>query len=389
MLLNSPLQESKKREAALNVINSKIKNNRSDLYDLTGLSGGFPIKQEDINLLETYAGPAIFEVQLQPLGIKHLGGEKVLALNRTSSGLLAAILALVKPDHEVLHFLPQLPSHPSIPRSVKLVKGNYREFTDADKMQIDEKTDLVIITGSTMDHQIITEEDFLKVIELSQIENVPVLVDDASGARLRTIIYKQPRALDMGADLVITSTDKLMEGPRGGLMSGKTELIDLIKTKANQFGLEAQPPLIAGMVRALEKFTPEMILKSQEKKKDLYMVLKEDLTVEETPTGIMLLPEDVVKKVESMDVETSEDETPLNPEEVATILAMILLRDHNIITIPAVGMPGASPTIRIDMASKDVERIDVEYISQAFRESFSKLKKIIVDMQACESILFD
>lgn len=389
MLLNSPLQESKKREAALNVINSKIKNNRSDLYDLTGLSGGFPIKQEDINLLETYAGPAIFEVQLQPLGIKHLGGEKVLALNRTSSGLLAAILALVKPDHEVVHFLPQLPSHPSIPRGVKLVKGNYREFTDAGEMQIDEKTDLVIITGSTMDHQIITEEDFLKVIKLSQRKNVPVLVDDASGARLRTIIFKQPRALDMGADLVITSTDKLMEGPRGGLMSGKTELIDLIKTKANQFGLEAQPPLIAGMVRALEKFTPEMILKSQQKKKELYMVLKEDLTVEETPTGIMLLPEDVVKKLESVDVETSEDETPLNPEEVATILAMILLRDHNIITIPAVGMPGASPTIRMDMASKDAERIDVEYISQAFRESFYKLKKIIVDRQACESILFD
>ena len=65
MLLNSPLQESKKREAALNVINSKIKNNRSDLYDLTGLSGGFPIKQEDINLLETYAGPAIVVVVLQ------------------------------------------------------------------------------------------------------------------------------------------------------------------------------------------------------------------------------------------------------------------------------------------------------------------------------------
>lgn len=389
MLLNSPLQESKKREAALNVINSKIKNNRSDLYDLTGLSGGFPIKQEDINLLETYAGPAIFEVQLQPLGIKHLGGEKVLALNRTSSGLLATILALVKPDHEVVHFLPQLPSHPSIPRSVKLVKGNYREFTDAGEMQIDENTDLVIITGSTMDHQIITEEDFLKVIKLSQRKNVPVLVDDASGARLRTIIYKQPRALDMGADLVITSTDKLMEGPRGGLMSGKTELIDLIKTKANQFGLEAQPPLIAGMVRSLEKFTPEMILKSQQKKKELYMVLKEYLTVEETPTGIMLLPEDVVKKLESMDVGTSEDETPLNPEEVATILVMILLRDHNIITIPAVGMPGASPTIRMDMASKDAERIDVEYISQAFTESFSKLKKIIVDRQACESILFD
>ena len=56
MLLNSPLDESKRREAALKIIESKIKNkDRKHLYDLTGLSGGFPLKKEDIDLLETYA----------------------------------------------------------------------------------------------------------------------------------------------------------------------------------------------------------------------------------------------------------------------------------------------------------------------------------------------
>jgi len=95
MLLDSPLQELKRREAALKIIKLKVKEDRSKLYDLTGLSGGFPVKEEDISLLETYAGPAIFEEKLQPLGIEHLGGEKVLALNRTSSGILATILALV------------------------------------------------------------------------------------------------------------------------------------------------------------------------------------------------------------------------------------------------------------------------------------------------------
>lgn len=383
MLENSPLQELERREAALKIINSKVKEDRLNLYDLTGLSGGFPVKEEDISLLETYAGPAIFEEKLQPLGLKHLGGEKVLALNRTSSGILAAILALVKPGSQVVHFLPHLPTHPSIPRSVELVNGDYVEFTDTDKFQVGEKTDLVIITGCTMDHQVIGEEDFLRVIEASKSRNVPVLVDDASGARLRTIIYKQPRATDMGADLVITSTDKLMDGPRGGLMSGKVELIDLIKSKAHQFGLEAQPPLIAGMVGALEKFKPDRILESRSQKQEVYQALLKDFSVEETPTGVMLLPENVMKELESRCVETS-----LDQDVLAGLLAMILLREYSIITIPAVGMPGASPTIRIDMASKDAERLDVEYIVQAFKGSFSRLEEVVDDEEGCKTILF-
>jgi Selenocysteine synthase [seryl-tRNASer selenium transferase] len=342
MLENSPLQELKRREAALKIINSKVKEGRLNLYDLTGLSGGFPVKLEDISLLETYAGPAIFEEKLQPLGLEHLGGEKVLALNRTSSGILATILALVKPGGQVVHFLPQLPTHPSIPRSVELVRGEYVEFTSAEEFQVTEKTDLVIITGSTMDHQVISEEHFLKIIEASG--NVPVMVDDASGARLRTIVYKQPRAMDMGADLVVTSTDKLMDGPRGGLMSGKAELIDLIKSKAHQFGLEAQPPLIAGMVGALENFKPDRILESGTKKQEVYQALLKDFSVEETPTGVMLLPENLMKELSGRGVATS-----LGQDVLAGLFAMILLRDYSIITIPAVGMPGASATIRIDM----------------------------------------
>lgn len=384
MLTNSPLQELKRREAALNIINIQVKKDRSKLYDLTGLSGGFPVKKEDICLLETYAGPAIFEEKLQPLAIEHLGGEKALALNRTSSGLLAAILALVKRGGQVVHFLPKLPTHPSIPRSVELLGGSYVEFTDPDGFCVGEGVDLVIITGSTMDHQVISEEDFRKIIETSKKSGVPVLVDDASGARLRTIIFKQPRAMDMGADLVITSTDKLMEGPRGGLISGKAELVDQVKSKAHQFGLEAQPPIIAGIVGALEKFKPDTILQSLEKKRELYQALRKDFPVKETPTGVMLLPESIKKKL----VDTSVT-TPLSPDVIAGVLAMILLRDYNIVTIPAVGMPGASPTIRVDMAAKDAERLNVEYIKEAFNGSFMKLKQVAADEDMCKAIILN
>ncbi len=384
MLLDSPLQELKRRETALNIINIKVKEkDRLHLYDLTGLSGGFPIQKEDIQLLETYAGPAIFEEKLQSLGVKHLGGEKILAVNRTSSGILASILALVKSNHEVVHFLPQFPSHPSIPRSVKLVNGTYKEFDDITDFKVGKRTDLVIITGSTMDHQIICEEDFLRVIKISKSENIPVLVDDASGARLRTVLFEQPRAIDMGADLVITSTDKLMDGPRGGLMSGKEDLIDLVKSKSNQFGLEAQPPLIAGMVRALEIFNPDRIIKSQIRRQEIFNKLKNHFKVKKTPTGIMLLPEDIISELEDMGVDIS-----LSQMEVANIMAMILLRKYDIITIPAVGMPGASPTIRIDMASQDALRLDEEFIIQAIDGAFSTLANVVNNEDACRDILF-
>ena len=64
-----------------------------------------------------------------------LGGEKVLALNRTSSGILAAVLALVNEGDEIVHYLPKSPAHPSIPRSAELVGATYREFDDVDEFE--------------------------------------------------------------------------------------------------------------------------------------------------------------------------------------------------------------------------------------------------------------
>ena len=216
----------KRREAALRFIAALLnQEGRSSLYDLSGLAGGFPVKKSDLNLLETYSGPAIFSSNLQKEGTQHLGGEKVAAFNRTSAAILATMLALVKPGEEVIHYLPELPSHPSIPRSVKLQGASYREFDNLQDFQLTDETSLVIITGSTMDHKVLPLTDFNRIIQISHAKQIPVMVDDASGARIRTVIYDQPRALDMGADLVVTSTDKLMDGPRAGLMAGNSSLI--------------------------------------------------------------------------------------------------------------------------------------------------------------------
>ena len=98
----------------------------------------------------------------------------------------------------------------------------------------------------------------------------------------------------------------------------------------------------------------------------------------------MLSAEGLMKELKYLNVTHS-----LSPKEAANILAMILLREYNIITIPAVGMPGASPTIRIDLASKDAECLNQNYIIDAFKESLLRLKEIIDDKKICRKVLYD
>jgi len=386
MLICSSLDEVKRREAAFRFIAALInQEGRSSLYDLSGLAGGFPVKKSDLPLLETYSGPAIFELNLQREGKKHLGGEKVAAFNRTSAALLATILALVKPGEEVLHYLPELPSHPSIPRSVKLQGALYTEFDNINDFQLSKDTSLVVITGSTMDHKVLPLTDFEKIIQISHQKHIPVLVDDASGARIRTVIYNQPRALDMGADLVVTSTDKLMNGPRAGLMAGKAALIDQITEKAHKFGLEAQPPVVAGIVRALEKFNPQKLLDSIDRRNELSLMAGNVLNrVEKTPTGFMISASNLQKEI----LLEEEDQT-FSKRELATLMAMVLLKEHHIVTIPAVGMPGVSATIRLDLSAVDAERIDDAQIIQAMKDSLKRVREILVDEEACLSILYE
>lgn len=385
MIVNNSLDEVKKRESALKIIKEIINDKgRDSLYDVTGLSGGFIASDEELNLLETYVGPAIFEDELQIVGRKHLGGEKVLAVNRTSSGILASILALVNEGDHVSHFLAEFPAHPSIPRSCAIVGASYDEFIDIDKFTIPDNTSLVVVTGSTMDHKVIDEELFKKVIDMAHEKDIPVLVDDASGARLRTAVFNQAKATELGADLVVTSTDKLMPGPRGGLMAGRKDLIDEIKVKANQFGLEAQPPLILAMVNGIKNYTEENLVKAISRKEEFYKLLSEKYEMfEKTPTGVMVSEDSLKNQIEKLNVETE-----LSKKDCCFLWAMVLLKDFGIITIPAVGMPGASATIRIDLSTQDVIDMDLNSLYEKIDDSFEEFLELSQDVEKSKELIF-
>lgn len=382
MIVNDSLDEVKKRENALSIIKDIVENSgREFLFDLTGLSGGFIASPSELSLLETYVGPAIFEDALQEVGIEHMGGEKVLPLNRTSSGILATILALVEKDSNVVHYLAKLPAHPSIPRSCALVGADYFETDVFEDFAIPDNTSLVVVTGSTMDHEVIDEGEFRKVIEMAHERDIPVMVDDASGARLRTVVFNQAKACDLGADIAITSTDKLMPGPRGGLMAGRENLIDEIKVKVHQFGLEAQPPAVLAMLNGIKNFNGKNLLDSFERKDMLFELLQKEFShIKKTPTGVMITPENLAKEIE-----VSHD---LSDNDLAFVFSLILLKDYGIITIPAVGMPGASATIRFDLSTSDAFNLDLDDLSQKIISSFDKLVSVVSNDAECRKIIF-
>ena len=383
MIVNNSLDEVKKRENALLIIKNFVEDKgRSSLFDLTGLSGGFIADSSEISLLETYVGPAIFEDALQEVGIEHMGGEKVLPLNRTSSGILATILTLVNEGSNVVHYLAKLPAHPSIPRSCKLVGANYSETDNFDEFSIPENTSLVVITGSTMDHKVIDEDELKKVIEMAHERDIPVMVDDASGARLRTVVFNQEKACDLGADIAITSTDKLMPGPRGGLMAGREDLIDKIKVKVNQFGLEAQPPAVLAMLNGIKNFNENNLVNSFTRKDELFNLLSEKFNnFEKTPTGVMISPEGL-----NEEIEISHN---LSANDVAFVFSFLLLKDYGIITIPPVSMPGASATIRFDLSTSDAFNLDLNDLDKKIESSFDKLQEVITNEEKCREIVFN
>ena len=234
-----------------------------------------------------------------------------------------------------------------------------------------------------MDHETLDEETFEKIIEKAHQKDLPVLVDDASGARIRTAIYNQKKATEIGADLVVTSTDKLMKGPRGGLMAGKTELIDKVKSKATQFGLEAQPPSILAILKGLEDYNPENLKKSLDKKSELLQLLQKDYDCfRQTPTGIMVKEEDLFKTLNCQNPEVSS-------KDLNFLWAMILLKQEGIITIPAVGMPSASATIRFDLASPDSEKLTNIQLIEKIKSSLKTVNNIMDDTQKVKKMILE
>ena len=163
-------------------------------------------------------------------------------------------------------------------------------------------------------------------------------------------------------------------------MAGREELVSKIKAKANQFGLEAQPPSVLAMLNGLKAFNGDALIDSFSRKDELYDFLSKDYDIfEKTPNGVMLSPEKLASYLD----------TDLCGSDLSFILSMILLKEEGIITIPAVSMPGASATIRFDLSTQDAVKLELNQLINKISSSFDMLKEVIKNKEKCKEIVFN
>ena len=106
-----------------------------------------------------------------------------------------------------------------------------------------------------------------------------------------------------------------------------------------------------------------------------------DRMLETMPTGVMITPSDLASELK-----VSHN---LSDNDVAFVFSFILLKEHGIITIPPVSMPGASATIRFDLSTSDAFNLDLEDLNKKIVSSFNNLEKLVINEDECREIVFN
>jgi len=365
-ILRSSLEEAQRRLNAIDLIRERAANHGSDsFYNITGLRRDYPLPAENLKYAEEWVGPAFFWEELADLARTHFGGEpdhEVIVLNRCSAGIIAACLALIKPASKVVSLVPGERGHPSIGRGIHLAGAEMLQMNHIENVSQalnGGKVSLIIITGVSSELEVIDPKIMRNAISLAQKAGVLVMLDDAYGTRLRPIIYGQAMSMQTGANLAVTACDKAgMIGPRAGLMVGEKKTIELVNTKAAELGLEARSPLAAAVWASLKAFTPRELQAEVSFGSQVYELLTRKYGSEyviKSGIGASLPAESVYELVQK--IRDDDLNLPVSPGEITAAIGMVWLQRYGIISVSALGQPGASIWLRFKPDPKVIARM--------------------------------
>jgi L-seryl-tRNA(Ser) seleniumtransferase len=324
------------------------------LFDFTGLERGAAGPTE---LDDEVAGALHFE-RLEELALEHLGGragrDEVLVANRMTAAIVVAMQVLVEPGTTVVGVAAGY-SHPAVVRAVRLAGGR---FVDARSVEELETADAgaVVLTRLAVTYEALPEDEVVRAVALAHERGAPVFVDDAGGARVCPAVLGQPRTLELGAEAGATGLDKYgTVGPRLGLLAGRAELVRRMRARAIELGLEARPLLYPAVVRSLEQYRPERVRELVRTTEEVGAALEERLGawVERTPFAVRLPGEGILAEAMRR---ASVDEAPVVPVEATGALAMLLLRDHGILTVHFAAVPPGTSALLVKFVPPETLR---------------------------------
>ena len=396
-ILTSAASDFRKLREAWRHIEARVSARGPDaVFNFSGLEHGLPLDAADLPFADDFVAPALYFEKFRKAALDHLGGSPAVhdaaLFNRLTGATYATHLTLVKPGAVVLGVSASY-SHPSVVRAAaqagaKLVDTRgVDQFADALERESD--VALVVLTRLAVTYEILAVREIEKIVGLAHGRGVPVYVDDAGGARVGPAVFDQPRTLQLGVDLVATGLDKYgTVGPRLGVMAGEKSLVERIRVRGYEMGLEARPFLYPAAFRSLAGSTSERVLHLVQTARDVAAAVRRVLgdRVHETPVIAELLAEDIL---EIAMIRAGVTAPPVVPYEAASALAMLLLRDYGVITVQLVGVPpGTSAVMLKFIAPETLARFGgADAYARAIDDCLMKLAGILAEPRQIARLL--
>jgi L-seryl-tRNA(Ser) seleniumtransferase len=353
---------------------------KREIFDFTGLERSLVLPEESV-MLDDELAPALYSDRLNELALDHLGGvpetHDVFVANRTTAALVAAMQVLVRPGARVVGVSPSY-THPAAIRAVRLAGGDFEEGGTLGG------ADLVLLTRLAVTYEALALEE----IERAVGSGVPVFLDDAGGARVGPAVLGQPKTLELGVLAGVTGLDKYgTTGPRLGLLGGERELVQRIRARAVELGLEARPMLYSAVAHSLEQYRPERMRELVATTQRLAEALTARLGkwVARTPVAVRPEGEDIVAEA----TRRGGVESSLAPIEATAVLAMLLLRDHGILTVHFAALPpGTSALLLKFVQPETLERFGgADAFAAAVDSSLDRLAGLLGSPEELRALL--
>lgn len=399
MILSDSYAETLRNSQGMERLRVRVKRLGPDsVHDFTGSPCEFPLEPDDLAVKARESiGPALFGPRLRQLTLRHMGGredDEAAVFNRTSAGIIATEVALCSEGDTIISVVPGALSHPSIRRGASIARAVLVEVSTLGELQqalAKTKGPLVIVTGVTSELIVMPEETFRDALQISKRAGRKVLVDDAYGARIRTVMFDQPEARRAGADLAITSNHKAgLLGPRAGLLVGEAVLVRTVIGKAAELGQEGRAPLALGVLRSLERYRPGHLLSEVAAGKSLHAALADRLgpgRVSPTALGPIIEQDDILTIARERTKETSTRPVVV-PAEAAAGLGMLLLEHHGMLTVNALSSPGARASLRLKASEGELDRMGgVGAVVEAVDDAFGRLGRVLEDVAAMRRLI--
>ncbi|RQT14908.1 aminotransferase class I/II-fold pyridoxal phosphate-dependent enzyme [Burkholderia contaminans] len=363
----------------------------------TGNQRDFPIHAEDIaTLCEEWVGPGLAAEELRQVAIGHMGGrgdDAVAIFNRTSAGIIATIAALADGKPVVSVVPPGGRSHASVVRGSKIAGVAVHEVQgDKEWLKTVESTRPALVVVTTVTSSLERLEDHItkEVIQYAHALGARVFLDEAYGARLRTVLHGGQLSLQLGADVSVTNCDKAgLSGPRAGVLVGRKEPVTAAAAKGAEFGMEARAPISAAVLRSLQKFEPDDLRQESAAGQKLAEALEQRLgkdLVQRSDLGPMV-DEDAVLSV-LLKMSGVESKPVVVPCEATSALGMVLLGDHGILTVNTHGQPGARVSLRLKPTLDALDRTGgFDAVVSAVMKSLEKVAALIHDREAIAQLV--